>query len=234
MKTTSKRKMKTIAIWTHKGGSAKTTTAFTLACYATAQGYNVWLTCLDEQGDSARASAGWDKPLNPTDPVDSPHGYISYWDIKGFSSLQRDYPDNTDLLILDLAPGTTFVPHVHPDLWVCPIKERAGLQNTSDALHLMQKSGGQIAMMLANYNRVSAIAFDLEEAIKTIKGITTLPSIPASNIIEKVLAEAQPPWKVTWGINSDGSVAYERACERILQLVGYTTSNKINRTGGHK
>lgn len=205
-----------------KGGAGKSTLAFSVACYAAEKGYRVLLVSADPQGDSAKWAKGLDSRVRPDDHFESRHGFSVL-----FSS--RVPPDaelgEYDLVVVDLPPVAEAVAWVRPQMWLIPLDGRNALEDTLPVIRAMVSQGGKIVFApnksdAAGLNLEADLLEGLHGLMRSIPGSVCLDPIPDSSAVARAAEYGEPPWRVPYGVRTQGAAAVVSVCDFVCTAVG--------------
>jgi CobQ/CobB/MinD/ParA nucleotide binding domain len=207
-----------VAVFVCKGGAAKSTVSFSLACRAAAGNRRrVLLVSTDPQGDSARWAGGGDRLLRRDDPWETEHGFTVLWSPGRVPDLTQY---GVDLVIVDMPPQAEAVTWVRPVLWLVPLDGRNALLDTMPVLPAMRAQGG-IIVWWPNRIEVAGLLAErqLLAAAKEIPETFLLKSIPASGSVARVAECYLPPWETPYGKGTEGTVVVEQGCDALLRFL---------------
>lgn len=214
--------MFTVAVIARKGGVGKSTLAFSSACDAAENGYRVLLVSADPQGDSARWAKGLDARVRPDDHFESTHGFAVLFSPRVPPAAELE---EYDLVIVDLPPSAEAVAWVRPQMWLIPVDGRNALEDTIPILRAMASQGGRIVFVP---NKCDAAGLGVEQGLlaglkvltTNLKGSLCLEPIPDSSAVARVGEYGLPPWKVPYGVRTQGTAAVLAVCAFIRTSAG--------------
>lgn len=214
--------MFTVAVIARKGGVGKSTLAFSAACDAAENGYRVLLVSADPQGDSAKWAKGLDARVRPDDRFESPHGFAVLFSARVPPAMELE---EYDLVIVDLPPSAEAVGWVRPQMWLIPVDGRNAVEDTMPILRAMLAQGGKIVFAP---NKCDAAGLGVEQGLlaglkvltANYRGSQVLDPIPDSASVARVGEYGLPPWKVPYGVRTQGATAVLAVCAFIRASVG--------------
>ena len=213
--------MRTVAVWTHKGGVGKTTLAVHLAYWAARTQRRCLLVDMDRQGNAIEWLGGDEvQPVRPGTVIDrSPLLSVLY---------SPDGPGLNlppfDVLVVDAPPALEVASHVTPDLWVIPVDSVFAVRGAANVHADISPTGVPMLFVL---NRADTGGVRVQKGIMdelVANGLDVWPEpIPDNATLSRAATYRVPVWDapfVTKHING----IIERFTEGVLQRLGVPAS----------
>lgn len=213
--------MRTVAVWTHKGGVGKTTLAVHLAFWAARTHRRCLLVDMDRQGNALAWLGGEEvQPVRPGVVIDrSPFLSVLY---------SPDGPGLSlppfDVAVVDAPPALEVAAHVTPDLWVIPVDSVFAVRGAANVHADISPTGVPMLFVL---NRADTGGVRVQKGIMgelVANGLDVWPEpIPGNGALSRAASYRVPVWDAPFVTKHINGIV-ERFADGVLQRLGVTAS----------
>ena len=209
--------MRTVAVWTHKGGVGKTTLAVHLAYWASRSGRRCLLVDMDRQGNAVQWLAGDEaQNLRPGTVVERSPSLSVLYSPDGPGLNLPPY----DVIVVDTPPALEVASHLTPDLWVVPVDSVFAVRGAANVHADVSPSGVPILFVL---NRADTGGVRVQKGIMdelVSNGLDVWPeAIPDNATLSRAATYQVPVWDAPFVTKHINGIV-ERFAEGVLQRLG--------------
>ena len=209
--------MRTVAVWTHKGGVGKTTLAVHLAYWASRSARRCLLVDMDRQGNAVQWLAGDEaQQLRPGTVVErSPFLSVLY---------SPDGPGMNlppfDVVVVDTPPALEVASRLTPDLWIIPVDSVFAVRGAANVHADVSPSGIPMLFVL---NRADTGGLRVQKGIMdelVSNGLDVWPEpIPDNATLSRAATYQVPVWEAPFGTKHINGIV-ERFAEGVFVRLG--------------